>query len=228
MNQHGDSVKGPLDQPLSQVLESMAASFEARGLSAPMGFGARPALLVIDMQQGFTDAGFPLGSESGETIEVITSLTANARTSQIDVPIVYTVSTWAPESSVWSRKMPAQREILPGSKWAELDPRLGRLSHETVVEKHFASAFFATGLDEHLRRLGVDSVLLAGVTTSGCIRATAVDAVSHGFKVIVAKEAVADRAEATHLMSLFDIHAKYGDVVGVDEVTAHLASLHNG
>lgn len=226
LSNEGTSDAG-LDRPFAEVLSEMRTAFERRGLSAPMGFGERPALLVIDMQSGFTDPDFPLGVEADDTVAAITSLIGEARASKMHIPIVYTTSTWALESDVWARKMPSQREMTPDSKWAELDSRLGRLPDERLVKKHFASAFFGTGLESDLRGMGVDSLVLTGITTSGCVRATAVDGVSHGFKVIVAEEAVADRAEATHVMSLFDLHAKYADVLGVTRIVDHFRSLRD-
>ena len=208
---------------LSSVILDMTEAFEARGLGATMDYGARPALLVVDLQRAFTDPRFPLGADVDGTVEAVVELISHARASS--VPVIFTTCTWAPGADTWSRKMPAQREIVTGSPWAQLDPRLTRTSDEVLVEKHFASAFFRTGLHELLREREVDSVILTGVTTSGCIRATAVDAVSNGYRVAVPKEAVADRSEATHLMSLFDLHAKYADVVVSADVKAHFVAV---
>jgi maleamate amidohydrolase len=105
----------------------------------------------------------------------------------------------------------------------EIDPRIAPADGEIVFNKKVASAFFGTPLVSQLASRGVDTVILTGCSTSGCIRATAVDAVSYGFRVIVPEECVADRADAPHRANLFDIDSKYGDVVGVDEVLEHLA-----
>lgn len=210
-----------LQRPFSEVMGELHRWFEERGLAQEMGLGKQPALVVVDMQAGFTDPDFPLGSESSDTLATINRVIAGARERQL--PIVHTVSTFTPVANVWSTKMPSQRQMVPGSEFAELDSRLDVKPEDRVIEKHFASAFFGTDLDEYLRSRGVDSLIVTGVTTSGCIRATVVDGVSHGFRPVVPQEAVADRSVPVHTMSLFDIQAKYGDVVPTDALLDELA-----
>ena len=107
----------------------------------------------------------------------------------------------------------------------EIDPRLGRQPEETVVDKKYASAFFGTALASTLRALEVDTVLVAGCTTSGCVRASVVDALQHGFRPIVPHACVGDRAEEPHRANLLDIHGKYGDVVELREALEYLEGL---
>jgi nicotinamidase-related amidase len=113
--------------------------------------------------------------------------------------------------------------LVEGSRWVEIDPRLARRAGETLLVKKYASCFFGTPLAAQLTAKGVDTIVVTGVTTSGCVRATAVDGCSAGFRVIVPRQAVADRWGPSHAMSLFDIDMKYGDVVDVEDAIAHLA-----
>ena len=118
--------------------------------------------------------------------------------------------------------MPTLAELELGGHWLELDPRLGARDDEAVLLKKGASGFFGTNLASILVAQKVDTIVLCGATTSGCVRATAVDALQYGFPTLVPRECVADRAQAPHEANLFDIQAKYGDVVPVDEAIAYL------
>jgi|SRR5579862_2248338 len=209
-----------------QEFERLHAEFVAKGIGARLGFGDRPALLVVDMIVGFTDDASPLGSDAPETVAEIGRVLEAARDASI--PVFFSTCHFVPdlpELVAWSTKIPSQKTLEPGSRWVDVDPRLEPAAGETVSVKHFASFFAATSLADELRRLGVDTVIVTGMTTSGCIRATVVDAISTGFRPIVPRSAVADRARLPHLASLFDIDVKYGDVLETDEVIAQLARL---
>ena len=121
--------------------------------------------------------------------------------------------------------MPAALEIEPGSRWVEIDPALGPRQDEPVITKVFPSAFFGTTLASYLTAARCDSVIVTGASTSGCVRATTVDAVSHGFNVVIPREAVGDRFEDAHRQSLADMDLKYADVVSVDEVRSWLGGF---
>jgi maleamate amidohydrolase len=206
--------------------ERLHAEFADKGIGGRVGFGDRAALVVVDMIIGFTDPASPLGSDAPETIAEIARLLRAARAASI--PVIFSTCHYdaaVPEAQAWCTKIPSQKTLLPGSPWVEIDPRLEPAPGETVLVKHFASCFASTPLADDLRRLGVDTVIITGMTTSGCVRATVVDAVSSGFRPIVPRGAVADRARLPHLASLFDMDAKYGDVVETDEVVERLASL---
>ena len=123
---------------------------------------------------------------------------------------------------VWLQKMPALRTLLAGTPWVELDERLDRTSGEPLVAKKAASAFSGTDLADILRQAGVGTVIVCGATTSGCIRATAIDACSLGWPTFVPREAVGDRSAGPHEANLLDIDAKYADVVTIDEALAML------
>jgi maleamate amidohydrolase len=126
------------------------------------------------------------------------------------------------DAGVWIRKIPSNHLLVEGSEWVEVDERLGRRDSEGVLVKKYASCFFGTDLASRLMSRRIDTLLVTGCTTSGCVRATVVDACSYGFHTIVVEEAVGDRAELPHHASLFDMDAKYGDVVTLDDATAYL------
>jgi maleamate amidohydrolase len=206
--------------------EDLRRHYERHGLAARVGGGARPALLVVDVQRGFTHPRSGVGPEADDAVAAIRELVDDARRG--GVPVVYTTFVYAPEAETWARKLPANRDLLPGSEWAELDPRLDRRADEPLFEKPFASAFFRTEVDSWLRERDVDTVIVTGLTTSGCIRASVVDACSHGYRTLVPEEAVADRRRAPHLANLFDMDAKYADVLSCAEVRTYLASVAEG
>jgi maleamate amidohydrolase len=197
-----------------------------KGFASQVGFGRRPAVLVIDLIRGFTDEQCPLASDLTSQLDATRELLAAARSR--DVPVLFTTVAYDPElqeAGLWVRKIPSNSYLVEGSPWVELDERLERRPGESLVVKKYASSFFGTDLVARLVSRGVDTVLLAGCTTSGCVRATAVDACSLGFHTIVVQDAVGDRAELPQFASLFDIDAKYGDVVDLQEALEYLTGL---
>jgi nicotinamidase-related amidase len=205
------------DQP-----QALRSDTPAAALGGRVGFGEAAALLVIDVQRGFTDPTAPLGAVADSAIASIRKLTDAAHRG--DVPVIYTVCVWHPDATTWARKIPAQRTLLRGSVWTELDDRLSADPRDTVIEKHLASAFFRTDLDSLLKARGIDTVVVTGLTTAGCVRATVVDACSYGYRAVVPPEAVSDRDSASHAMTLADIEGRYADVVASAEVAARLAA----
>jgi maleamate amidohydrolase len=197
------------------------------GFHGRSGFGERPALIVVDVNVGFTDPASPLACELEEVVEAIRHLLGEARRAQI--PVVYTTVSYSERdrrtAAAFIDKVPALLTLEAGSRWVEIDARIVPRPDEPVLNKLFASAFFGTPLASLLVAAGCDSVIVTGASTSGCVRATVVDAVQHGFRPIVPREAVGDRSPDAHEASLYDIEAKYGDVVSVDEVVAHLEEL---
>lgn len=188
--------------------------------------GTRPAVLVVDFSCGFTDPACALGSDLRDAVEATARLLAVARAQEL--PVVFTTIAFGPDGAdagIWWRKMPALAELQLGSRWVEIDPRLERRESEALVVKKGASAFFGTNLPAILVTAGADAVVLCGATTSGCVRATAVDLLQYGFPALVPRECVGDRARAPHDANLFDIDMKYADVVALDEVLAYLESL---
>lgn len=188
----------------------------AEGLGGRVGFGDRPAILVVDMSLAFTDPEGPLVCDLDETVASIARLLDSAR-KRGDVPVIFTTVAYGPREQISARamlrKMPASLKVTPGSRWVEIDPRLQPREGEELITKVFPSAFFGTTLASYLISGERDSVIITGASTSGCVRATAIDAVSHGFQVVVPREAVGDRSPEAHEQNLVDIDLKYGDVI---------------
>jgi len=219
----GPGESGVPDLVGTETLDRLRSMFQSRGLAGRVGLGARPALVVIDMQYGFTDPASRLGAQVDETIAAAAGLADAAR--RASVPVIYTVCVWSDEAAVWARKMPPQRELIRNTRWTEVDSRIAPEPGDVILEKTFASGFFGTDLHSRLQSQHIDTVILAGVTTSGCVRATAVDGCSYGYRVTVPHEAVGDRGAEPHLMSLFDMDAKYADVVTCDVVNGYFSAV---
>jgi nicotinamidase-related amidase len=197
-----------------------------KGFAARVGFGARPALLVIDIIRAFTDLRSPLASNLDSQVAAIRTLLAAAR--QQEIPVIFSTVAYdadLQEAGIWIRKIPSNSWLVEGSEWVELDERLDRQPREMLLVKKYASCFFGTDLAARLVTRQVDTLLITGCTTSGCVRATAVDACSLGLHTIVVQEAVGDRAELPHIANLFDIDAKYGDVVDLQDALGYLERL---
>jgi nicotinamidase-related amidase len=197
------------------------------GFHGRAGFGSRPALIVVDVTVGFTDASSPLACELEDVVEVIARLLAEAR--RAGIPVVYTTVSYGDgdrgAAAAFIDKVPALLTLEAGSRWVEVDPRIAPLPDEAVLNKLFASAFFGTPLASLLAAADRDSVIVTGASTSGCVRATVVDALQHGYRPIVPREAVGDRDPAAHAANLHDIDAKYGDVVSAHEVVEYMEEL---
>jgi maleamate amidohydrolase len=196
----------------------------ADGFGERQGAGARPALVVVDLVNGFTDPESPLWCDADEAVEATARLLDAAR--DAGAPVAFTTVEYdeagARVAQAFIAKIPALRTLAPGTRWPLVDARIAPRAGEPVLTKLFASAFFGTPLAPMLAAHGADTVVVTGASTSGCVRATAVDALQHGYRVVVPREAVADRQSAPHEAALVDIDAKYGDVVGVDEAEALL------
>lgn len=207
--------------------EEVMAQYQSRGIGKRIGFGQRPAVIVVDFTQGFTDPASPLGGDFTAELAATRQLLAVAR--QKGLPVCFTTVAYAPnlcDAGIWIEKIPASKALIEGSPLVEVNPSLAfDPQRESLLVKKFASAFFGTDLVTRLLSRGIDTVLLAGCTTSGCIRATAVDACQYGFRTIVVREAVGDRAQEPHLANLFDIDAKYGDVVSLSQALSFLDAL---
>ena len=196
------------------------------GLGQAVTLGRSPAVLVVDFSRGFTDPGCTLGSDLSAEVEATRTLLDAARAKSL--PVVFTTIGYEPsgkDGGLWLQKVPALGDLQLGGRWVEIDPRLDPREDETVIVKKGASAFFGTNLASVLISQRADSVILCGATTSGCIRATAIDLLQYGFPTLVPRECVGDRARAPHDANLFDIQAKYADVVGLEETLAFVDSV---
>jgi nicotinamidase-related amidase len=200
--------------------------YERARLGQSVTLGARPAVLVVDFSRGFTDPESTMGSELTREVEATNRLLAAAR--EREIPVIFTTIGFEPnlkDGSLWLEKAPGLGELIIGSKWVEIDPRLERRDEETVILKKGASAFFGTNLPSILVSQGVDTIIMCGATTSGCVRATAVDLLQYGYPTLVPRECVGDRAQAPHEANLVDIQAKYADVVSVEDALAYIESV---
>jgi maleamate amidohydrolase len=200
----------------------------AAGFAGRVGWGQRPALLVIDMAGAWTTPSEQIGSDLSQVVAQIKRVLDVAR-ERTAVPIFFTTMAYDAGlkeiGNVVRRKTPHTEFMIRGSDRVQLIPDLQRRVDEPLIEKPRASAFFSTNLLSMLISEGVDTTVIVGCSTSGCIRATAESAFNHNFHVIVPKEAVGDRSWSAHEAALFDIDARLGDVMPVDEVLAHLREL---
>lgn len=200
-------------------------TYAARGFGGRQGLGERPALLVVDFCHGFTDPASPLACECDAALEQTARLISAFRDRAL--PVVYTTVVYdegtEAVAAAFIAKAPALRQMQRGSRWSDIDPRIAPAPREPVLEKLFASGFFGTGLATLLTSSRCDSTVVVGASTSGCVRATAVDALQHGYRVTIPSDAVADRAPGPHDAALADLDAKYGDVVTTDEVLLTLS-----
>jgi len=214
-----------MSDPNAPVDPETEAVYERAEMDSQVGYGDEPALLVVDLQTGFTDPESPLGGDLSDVIGRTNRLLAAAHAG--DVPVVFTRIVTTDEDTrdlgVWGEKIPSLSTLQEGSRWVELDSRLDIGPQDHVLDKRQASAYHETELNSMLTGLGVDTAVVIGCTTSGCVRATAVDACSHGYRTVVPEGAVGDRAPEPHEANLFDINAKYGDVRPVEEAVDYFA-----
>jgi nicotinamidase-related amidase len=214
---------------LRAVFAEDARRYRERGFMRRVGFGARPALVNIDLANAWTRPGHPFSCDNMDVIIPATQrLLAAARAK--GVPVVYTTTaydvTQGPNSDmgIWNRKIPLEA-LAVGSEAVAIDDRIAPRPGELVITKKRASAFHGTSLSSFLTAHRVDTVILTGVTMAGCVRHSAEDAIAEGFAPIVVREAVGDRVTGVVEWNLFDIDAKFGDVESVDTVVAYLEAL---
>lgn len=211
---------------LSDTTTSACAPYDGSALGGTVGLGARPAIVVVDLVNGFTDPSYPPGTDLDVVVSETLRLLSRARS--LGLPIVFTTIAFSAdgvEGRVWRAKMPALDCLLEGSVAVAVDARLGRRPDEPLVAKRAASAFGGTGLNALLVSLGADSLIVTGATTSGCVRATVVDSCMAGYRTIVPAECVGDRHAGAHVANLFDMQAKYADVLPVADVLARLDAM---
>lgn len=188
-------------------------------------FGRCPALIVVDMSYGFTSADSPLGGAFDSQVENMATLVDVFH--ELGLPVAFsTVVYHDPQSaSVFRQHLPALEILQAGSRWVQIDERLDKRPGDILVEKTIPSAFFGTDLDTLLRQHGADCVVIGGLTTSGCVRATAVDALQFNWPAWVIPEICGDRNPDAHAANLHDMAAKYSEVVSQVEATARLRAL---
>jgi len=193
-----------------------------------LGFGEKSALIVIDLLKGYTTEGSPLYAPGVvRCVKEMPEILELARAKQ--VPVIHTNVRYTPpnfhDGGMWIKKAPVLKALVAGNPFAEFCDEVVPRDDEVVITKQYASAFFGTSLVATLNGLGVDTLILTGCTTSGCIRATAVDTIQHGFRPICIRECVGDRHDEPHEANLFDINAKYGDVISKQDAIDYFNSL---
>ncbi len=196
------------------------------GFGGSLPWGTKPALLVIDMMRAYFASGSPLCLPDRSAVEGCAGLLEAARSR--GVPVIHTRVSYGPDlrdGGLFVRKIPALSLLTGDAVLGEIEPDVAPLASEPVVVKQYASAFFGTSLASTLTAARVDSVVVAGVSTSGCVRATATDALQHGFAPVVPADACGDRTPEIHAANLFDLDAKYADVVDVARVVAWWSAL---
>lgn len=191
-----------------------------------IGFGESPAVLVIDIQKGMTDPKNPLGSKLPGMVEAASRIIDTAH--EVNVPVLFTRAITYDENAldmgIFAKKIPALGTLQPGSKWVEIDDRITVDEDDYVLDKQQQSAFHGTELHSMLTTMGVDTLIVLGCSTSGCVRATVFDAVANGFRTAVPKEAVGDRSKYQHEANLFEMGAKNADIVSLEEAIEYLES----
>lgn len=213
-----------LRSPLRAHLAALRERYRRRGWGGPMGFGRRPALIVVDLALAWTD---PRRPEVGSAVDSVVEATARVLEAARAAGIFMVFTTWAYDPAAPPSPHDAKNALHLGpgdEKLLELDPRIERRPTELLLRKRYASAFKGTNLHEMLTAQGVDTLIVTGLSTSHCIYATCRDA-TDSFRVIVPREAVGERCELFHEVNLLDIELDLGDVVSVDAVVHHLAHL---
>lgn len=202
-------------------------AFKARGFGKTIGFGRRSALVVIDIIKGFTDPALPLGTDLSSQVTAVNELIENFAARQ--EPVFFTTVRYdepdLSDAGIWTLKQGGLVTLAASGDGAELDPRLSLAAGSRIITKKYASSFFGTDFSSRLVAQGVDTLVITGCTTSGCVRATAVDALQNGFRPIVVREAVGDRSLPAHEQSLLDLQAKYADVISLDEALHRSVSV---
>ena len=189
------------------------------------GMGKTPALIVVDVVKGFTDPACPLGAEAEEVVAANAALMDAFHAAGLPVVLTTVIYRSDEEATVFRARVPALNLLTPDSDWVKFDPRLPIHDTDLQLEKRHASSFHGTDLDDWLKARNVDSVVVTGLTTSGCVRATAVDGLQNNYKVLVPREACGDRDPEAHQANLYDMNAKYADVLSIEETMSLLRSL---
>ncbi len=208
------------------MTQTVQENYAEAGFGQTLGFGERPALLMVDFVKAYLVEDSPLYAGVETVRDNCARLLEAARSAGI--PVLHTNVSYKPggaDGGLFMRKLPLLKVFEEGSPLGDFVDGLEPAAGETVITKQFASGFFGTELANILTSLDVDTVLIAGVTTSGCVRATALDALQNGFAPVVVRDAVGDRNPAPHEANLFDLQAKYADVISLSEAIKYLERI---
>lgn len=210
--------------------EGLDENYARAGYHSSQRWGSRPALILIDFAQAYFEPSAPLFGGDGCGSALASALRLRSVAHDCGHPVILTEVIYrkgGADGGVFFRKAPVLSCFVAGSPTQRFAKGLVPREDEWVVSKQYPSAFFGTSLAATLTANGVDTVILTGVTTSGCVRATCVDAMSHGFITLVAREGVGDRDPRPHEANLFDMNAKYADVISEERVSAYLRACAN-
>lgn len=200
--------------------------YERAGMKDRFGYGDSPAVIAVDFQNGMTDPDNPLGSELSAMVENNNRLVATAH--DADVPVIWTRVVYrhpeAADAGIWAKKIEPLKSLKPGTPWIELDDRCDVGDDDYILEKKHASAFHDTELDTMLTAWSIDTAVVSGCTTSGCVRASVIDACANGYRTIVPEGCVGDRSIEQHDANMYDMDAKYADVRPLNEVVEYLTT----
>jgi maleamate amidohydrolase len=212
------------------MTETLDQNYARAGYHARQQWGKRPAVVLVDFAQAYFDPASPLFGGEGcasardHAIELVKAARATG------TPVIWTEVRYVAggaDGGIFFRKAPPLKCFEAGNPLGNLADGLERLPTEIMVTKQYPSAFFGTSLAATLTAMGVDTVLLGGLSTSGCVRASCVDAMSHGFITLVVSDACGDRADGPHQANLFDMSAKYADLVTTSEAAVYLSNIHH-
>lgn len=202
--------------------ENLSANYSG-AFDGQLTFGQHPALLIVDLVMAYLDSGSPLYAGAEDVLASNERLLAAARNGRI--PVFFTNVVYQKNGSdggLLYKKIPALRVFVKGSPLGAFPPTLQPMEHEQIISKQYPSAFFGTSLASSLAAQNIDTLIITGMSTSGCVRATALDALQHGFAPFVVREACGDRHIAPHESNLFDLQAKYAEVISEPEACALL------
>lgn len=188
--------------------------------------GKRPAVIAVDFSNGFTDKESPLGGDFEPQVDANLEMINAAIKSKVPVFFSTVVYDNEQQASVFRQRLPALNILQRGSHWVDIHEKFSLYANDdNIIEKQYPSAFFSTNLASKLKALNIDSLIITGLTTSGCVRATCVDGLQHNFLCAVVPEACGDRNQSAHEMSLHDMHAKYAQVLPLNQVITYFKSL---
>ncbi|WP_116051364.1 isochorismatase family protein [Amycolatopsis palatopharyngis] len=199
-------------------MTDLVDDYRAAGFSGRLGCGRRPAVLAVDLVQAYLTAGSPLHAPVEAAVAASARLVASARAARL--PVLFTRVTYQPggvDGGLFWQKIPSLRVFEEGNPLGAFTADPAPNEGDPVISKQYASAFHGTSLAATLTTAGIDTLFICGLTTSGCIRASATDALQHGFRPLVVADACGDRDPRLHEANLLDLGAKYADVLRLDE-----------